>query len=152
MACRYPDARSPHELWENALAGRRAFRRIPDERLRAADYVTDDRSVTDATYAAEAAVLEGYTFDRARYRVAGTSYRAADLTHWLALDVAGDALADAGFTDGDGLPRVATGVLVGNSLTGEFSRASLMRLRWPYVRRVVDVEAHLRTTSAHITT
>jgi len=28
-------------------------------------------------------------------------------------------------------------VLLGNSLTGEFSRANLMRYRWPYVRRVV---------------
>jgi Beta-ketoacyl synthase, N-terminal domain len=34
IACRYPDANSPAELWENVLAGRRAFRRIPDERLR----------------------------------------------------------------------------------------------------------------------
>src|SRR5262249_45898579 len=30
-----------------------------------------------------------------------------------------------------------TGVYVGNSLTGEFSRANLLRLRWPYVRRVL---------------
>jgi enediyne polyketide synthase len=28
-------------------------------------------------------------------------------------------------------------VFLGNTLTGEFSRANLMRLRWPYVRRVV---------------
>src|SRR5439155_14775390 len=31
-----------------------------------------------------------------------------------------------------------TGVLLGNTLTGEFSRANVMRLRWPYVRRVVE--------------
>ena len=31
MACCYPDARSPQELWESVLAGRRAFRRIPAE-------------------------------------------------------------------------------------------------------------------------
>ncbi|MFQ5655464.1 MAG: acyltransferase domain-containing protein, partial [Planctomycetota bacterium] len=35
------------------------------------------------------------------------------------------------------LPRGDTGVLVGNSLTGEFSRAATLRLRWPYVRRVL---------------
>lgn len=29
-------------------------------------------------------------------------------------------------------------MLVGNTLTGEFSRANLMRLRWPYVRRVLE--------------
>ena len=136
MACRYPDARSPRELWENALAGRRAFRRIPAERLRLADYYTADRAAADGIYSTEAAVLEGYEFDRVRFRVAGPSYRAADLVHWLALDVAAAALADAGFADGAGLPREATGVLLGNTLTGEQSRANLLRLRWPYVRRV----------------
>src|SRR5262249_34782278 len=30
------------------------------------------------------------------------------------------------------------GVFMGNTLTGEFARANVMRLRWPYVRRVVD--------------
>ncbi len=50
-----------------------------------------------------------------RFRVAGSTFRAADLTHWLALDVAAQALADAGFPDGEGLPREATGVLVGNT-------------------------------------
>ncbi|MGH3426333.1 MAG: beta-ketoacyl synthase N-terminal-like domain-containing protein, partial [Mycobacteriales bacterium] len=33
--------------------------------------------------------------------------------------------------------RQGTGVVIGNSLTGEFSRSGLLRLRWPYVRRVV---------------
>ena len=28
LGCRYPDAVSPSELWENVLAQRRAFRRI----------------------------------------------------------------------------------------------------------------------------
>ena len=31
-------------------------------------------------------------------------------------------------------------VLIGNSLTGEFSRASTMRVRWPYVQRVVGAQ------------
>jgi enediyne polyketide synthase len=137
MACRYPDAASPAELWESVLARRRAFRRIPPERLRLEDYLSADRGEPDSLYAFEAAVLTGYRFDRARFRVAGSSYRAADLAHWLALDVAAAALADAGFAEGAGLPRDSAGVLVGNSLTGEFSRAGLMRLRWPYVRRVL---------------
>ncbi len=37
LACRYPDAASPEELWQNVLAQRRAFRRIPAERLRLED-------------------------------------------------------------------------------------------------------------------
>lgn len=139
MACRYADARSPGELWENVLARRRAFRRIPAERLRLADYLTRGTpgADPDSLYATEAAVLEGWEFDRVRFRVAGSTFRTADLTHWLALDVAAQVLADAGFPDAEGLSRDTTGVLLGNTLTGEFSRANLMRLRWPYVRRVL---------------
>src|SRR5687768_3393442 len=137
MACRYPDARSPDELWENALAGRRAFRRIPAERLNLDDYLSSDRQSPDQTYSTEGAFIEGYEFDRVRFRVPGGTYRAADPVHWLTLDVAAAALEDAGFPEGEGLPRETTGVFVGNTLTGEFSRANTMRLRWPYVRRVV---------------
>src|SRR5689334_15665607 len=137
MACRYPDARSPDELWENALAQRRAFRRIPSERLNLNDYVSSDRESADQTYSTEGAFIEGYEFDRARFRVPGATYRTADPAHWLTLDVAATALEDAGFPEGEGLPREATGVFVGNTLTGEFSRANTLRLRWPYVRRVL---------------
>ncbi|MDL4820297.1 type I polyketide synthase [Actinomadura opuntiae] len=137
MACRYPDATSPTELWENALAGRRAFRRLPDVRMRLADYWDADPAAPDRFYARNAAVLEGYAFDRVRHKIAGSTFRSTDLTHWLALDIAERALADAGFPGAEGLPAERTGVVVGNTLTGEFSRANLMRVRWPYVRRTV---------------
>ncbi len=133
----YPDAVSPDELWENVLAGRRAFRKLPDERMNNADYWSADPTAPDRFYATKAAVLRNFEFDRLSYKVAGSTYRSTDLTHWLALDVAAKALADAGFPNGDGLPRQATGVVIGNSLTGEFARANIMRLRWPYVRRTV---------------
>ncbi|WP_405434279.1 SDR family NAD(P)-dependent oxidoreductase [Streptomyces anulatus] len=136
MACRFPDAASPRELWENAVAGRRAFRRIPDVRMRLDDYWDPDPAAPDRFYARTAAVLDGYAFDRVAHRVTGSTYRSTDLTHWLALETAGRALADAGFPEGGGLPRARTGVVVGNTLTGEFTRANGMRLRWPYVRRV----------------
>src|SRR5438874_6490601 len=137
MACRYPDATSPRELWENVMAGRRAFRRLPDVRMRLDDYWDADPTVPDRFYARNAAVIEGYEFDRIAYKIAGSTYRSTDLTHWLALDMAALALADAGFPMAEGLPRERTGVVVGNTLTGEFSRANQLRLRWPYVRRMV---------------
>ncbi|MFD8360664.1 type I polyketide synthase, partial [Streptomyces sp. NPDC059715] len=137
VACTYPDATTPRELWENAVAGRRAFRRLPDVRMRLDDYWNPDPAVPDTFYARNAAVLEGWEFDRVAHRIAGSTYRSTDLTHWLALDTATRALADAGFPAGEGLPAERTGVVVGNTLTGEFSRANGMRLRWPYVRRVL---------------
>jgi len=136
MACRYPDARSPRELWENVLAQRRSFRRIPQVRLRLEDY-SAEAAGADAIYIRNAAVLEDYEFDRVRYRISKQTYESTDLAHWLALDVAAQALEDAKLLQaGDG-ERERTGVFVGNSLTGEFSRANLLRLRWPYVRRVL---------------
>ena len=62
-ACRFPDASSPEALWEAALAGRRAFRRVPAERLRLDDYAAADADA-DGIYVREAAVIEGYHFDR----------------------------------------------------------------------------------------
>ena len=137
MACRYPDANSPQELWENALAQRRAFRRIPPERLSLSDYFSEDLNTPDAIYSSQAALITNYEFDRVSFRTVGSTYRSADLTHWLALEVAANALADAGFKNGEGLPKETTGVLLGNTLTGEMSRANTLRLRWPYVRRTV---------------
>jgi enediyne polyketide synthase len=137
MSCRYADADTPRQLWENVLAQRRAFRRLPAERLRLEDYFDPQGRDPDKTYSAQAALIEGYEFDRVRFRIGGEVFRSTDMTHWLALDVAAEALADAGFESGDGLPRDTTGVFLGNTLTGEFSRANVLRLRWPYVRRVV---------------
>ncbi|WP_255363758.1 type I polyketide synthase [Actinoplanes sp. TFC3] len=137
MACRYPEAVTPRALWENALTGRRAFRRIPPERLSLDDYWSPDTAEMDRMYTRHAALIDGYSFDRVAFSIAGSTYRSTDPAHWLALDIASQALADAGFPDGAGLPRQRTSVVVGNTLTGDTSRANVMRLRWPYVRRVV---------------
>lgn len=140
MACRYPDASSPGELWNNVLAGRRAFRRIPAERLRLEDYFSTDERAEDSVYSTEGAFIEGYEFDRVRFRIAGSTFRSADMAHWLALDTAAQALDDAGAPEGEHLPRESAGVFLGNTLTGEFSRANTLRLRWPYVRRVAEAK------------
>lgn len=138
MSCRYADAHSPEQLWENVLAQRCAFRRIPAERLRLEDYFSADRTTPDAIYSAQAAVIENFEFDRLKFKIAGSTFRSADLAHWLALDGAARAFADAGFEDGKDLPKNTTGVFLGNTLTGEFSRANNLRLRFPFVRRVVE--------------
>jgi len=142
MACRYPDADTVDQLFENSLAGRQSFRRIPEQRL-SANYFDENGTSKDRAYMRQAALLRGFRFDRDRFRVSLSSYEATDLTHWLALTVAHEAIADIRFRKQGVHPdKDAIRVVVGNSLTGEFSRAGLMRLRWPYVRAVV--ERHLQ--------
>ncbi len=130
-ACRYPDASSPSELWENVLAQRQSFRRMPSERLSLEDYYSPDPNAPGCTYSQNAALITNWTFDRSRYRVSRSTFDATDLAHWLALEVADAALQDAGFEP----PADTTGVILGNTLTGDSSRAASLRLRWPYVRR-----------------
>ncbi|MEX2962328.1 SDR family NAD(P)-dependent oxidoreductase [Microbulbifer sp. TYP-18] len=136
--CRYAGIHNKKDFLDTVLNLRQQFRRVPEQRLNLDDYHNSDRSAKDHTYSTQAAVLNQYTFDRLSYRIAESTFRQTDMTHWLALDVANGALDDAGFPNGIGLNKERVGVVVGNSLAGEFTRANNMRLRWPYVARVVS--------------
>ncbi|MGW2420112.1 SDR family NAD(P)-dependent oxidoreductase [Streptomyces sp. NPDC001709] len=138
MACRYPDADDPAQLWDLVMRRRRAFRRLPAERLAVEDYADPTRRDPDGIYGTRAALLEGWRFDRGAFRVPGAVHRATDPAHWLALETAARALEDAGVPGGAGLDRDRVAVVIGNTLTGEVTRARTMRLRWPYVRAVLD--------------
>ncbi|WP_319405545.1 SDR family NAD(P)-dependent oxidoreductase [uncultured Desulfosarcina sp.] len=140
LACRYPDAATPRQLWENILGRRRQFRRIPDCRLPLADYYDADKKVPDKTYGRQAAVIDGFDFDWAARRIPFSTVRTTDIVHWLALETSLAAVADAGYTR-ETLPGARTGVIIGNTLTGEQTRANTMRLRWPFVRRALHSAA-----------
>ncbi|MFO7714089.1 SDR family NAD(P)-dependent oxidoreductase [Desulfosarcina sp.] len=136
LACRYPDATTPRQLWENILARRRQFRRIPDCRLALEDYYDADKKAPDKTYGRQAAVIDGFDFDWAGRRIPLSTVRTTDIVHWLALETSLAAVADAGYTR-ETLPGERTGVIIGNTLTGEQTRANTLRLRWPFVRRAL---------------
>ena len=132
IACKYPDANNPDDLWNNVLTQRRAFRNIPKNRL-SEDYFSANN--IDKIYSRTAAVINNYEFDRSKFKISGKNYRTADLTHWLALDTASKAIEDSNITGIIDDVKDKIGVYVGNTLTGEFSRSNIMRLRWPYVKR-----------------
>src|SRR5437764_14477437 len=87
MACRYAEARSPHQLWENVLARRRSFRRIPQIRLRVDDYAVEGQT-EDRITLKTAAVREDYEFDRVRSHGSKDTIESRDLTHLRLLDTA----------------------------------------------------------------
>lgn len=134
LGCWYPGAASVPELWRNILGGKQQFRPMPDCRLPMAEYQHGDKNQPDKTYGTQAAVIDGYVFDWAAKRIPKSAYEACDIVHWLALDVALQMLGDAGYSS-DKLPRETTQVIVGNTLTGEFTRSNTLRLRWPYVQK-----------------
>lgn len=135
LACEFPGSSTPGALWETALRKHRWFRDIPSTRL-GEGYFDGWGKTMDTTHLRRAAVIEGYAFPQQRFSIGSNDLLAADLTHWLALDCADRALTDSGLKDL--LPRNSTRVIVGNSLTGESSRAELLRLRWPYFRKTLE--------------
>lgn len=155
LTCRFPDAVNPDSLWANVAAGRRSFRPLPRERLDLVRYAENHVGAADSITPIRAGLLTDWSIDRARFRIPQKTFDATDLTHWLALDLASEAIAAAGGIDI--LNRSRTAVVVANTLTGEFSRASLLRLRAPFLDDVladaakiehvdIDLGARLRAT------
>lgn len=134
IACRYPGASSPEQLWRNIMAGRRAFRLIPPGRLDLDSYAMSGRESLTITPAL-AGLIEDWTFDRVGFRISPASFASTDLAHWLALETAVRALAPLGGQ----LPSEPgrTAVVVANTLTGEFSRAVALGLRAPFLESVL---------------
>ncbi|MBZ9803452.1 type I polyketide synthase [Mesorhizobium sp. ES1-6] len=130
LSCRFPDAESPTALWQNAMEGRRSFRSIPRERLNLEQYAESLLGEADSIAPVMAGLLTGWEFDRARFRVPAPTFQATDMAHWLALELAADAISRAGL---DRLDRSRTAVIVANTLTGEFSRAAMLRHRLPFL-------------------
>ncbi|WP_349369157.1 SDR family NAD(P)-dependent oxidoreductase [Salinarimonas sp.] len=130
-ACRFPDAPDPQALWRNVLDGRRSFRPLPPERLDLDLYAPERVGAADSITRVQAGLIEGWEFDRSRFRVPRAAFEATDATHWLALEVAADAFEAA--DRAAGFDRGRIGVVVANTLAGEFSRAGLLRLREPFL-------------------
>jgi acyl transferase domain-containing protein/NAD(P)-dependent dehydrogenase (short-subunit alcohol dehydrogenase family)/acyl carrier protein/phosphopantetheinyl transferase len=109
---------------------------MPDVRLPLSEYYDEDPGTPDKLYQKKASLIDGYSFNWKEKKIPKKTFESTDLVHWLTLDTALDALKDAGYTK-DKLPKNTTGVIVGNTLTGEITRSNQMSLRWPYVRKVL---------------
>ena len=135
IACNYPGSSTLKELWENILARRVQFRRIIDQRLPLEDYY-DAEAKEETTYLTKAALIDGFEFNWAKWRIPKKTYESTDIVHWLALDTALKAIEDAGY-ELNNIPLETTGVILGNTLTGEQTRSQTLRLRWPYVKKTL---------------
>ena len=137
MGCVYPGAHTPLELWQNVLAGRRFFRKSPPERLPRPDYFDPDPSAAGKSYCDQMALISDWSFNPVAYRILPVTVDASDITHWLALATVQAALDDASL-DLAVLERSRIGVILGNTLTGEFFRSHVLKGRWPYVERALQ--------------
>lgn len=117
------------------MTKRQQFRDFPGCRLSLTDYYDQSKKAIDKTYSRLGAFIDGFVFDWKQKRIPRVIFDSADPVHWLALEVAEQALTDSGYEQGR-IPKERIGVIVGNSLNGETSRANSLRLRWPFVDKV----------------
>lgn len=139
-ACWYGGASDLASFWRAILTQRAGFRRFAAERLSLRDYGPlgpNPADAADRTYVDRAALIDGFEFDWRKRRIPRGMYAATDLAHWLALEVALAAAAHAAI-DWTRVDRQRVGVIVGNSLTGELTRAHGLRLRWPFARHAFE--------------
>ena len=137
IGCWYPGARNPKQLWENILARRQEFRRFANNRLPVKDYFDANPDTPDKIYTSKAAYIDGFNFDWIKKRIPKKAFDSTDIVQWLALEVAESALKDAGYTK-NFMPRNRTGVIVGNSLTGEQSRGKFYAVTMAFCSKSTD--------------
>ncbi|MFC7220674.1 beta-ketoacyl synthase N-terminal-like domain-containing protein [Streptomyces polyrhachis] len=115
MSCRFPGAPSVQDYWQLLLEGREAIRDVPADRWDGRALLSDGSgSWTPGTITS---LRGGYLndvrgFDAAFFRISPREARSLDPQHRLFLEVAYEALEDAGATR-DRLRASATGVFVG---------------------------------------
>ena len=143
MSVWYPGAHSLRQFWENILTKRQQFREILNCRLPLEEYWAADNAVPDKTYGRWAAYIDDFDFDWKSRRIPKSSVYASDIVHWLALEVALKALQDAGYTQ-EQIRGSRTAVILGNTLTGEWTRSNSLRTRWPFVEKVLSKTARAR--------
>ena len=110
MGCLFPQSPDARRFWQNILLGLHAVREVPPERWRPEDFFHGDRLHPDHTYSKWGAFLEEITFDPLRYRMPPATIPSIEPIQLMALEVARQALEDAGY-ERPGFPRRKTAVV-----------------------------------------
>lgn len=130
----YPSGVGVEALWDTVLFKRRCFRELPPSRLPTNEYI-DSRYASDTMSKTRVGLISGWSFDPQEFRVPSEQYAVTDPVHWLTIDAATRLMTELALVRSPEPARV--GVVIGNSLAGETSRSNALRLRWPYVQRVL---------------
>lgn len=136
LGCMFPDSPNLRAYWQNIVKRFDAVREVPPDRWRVEDFFSTDRRARDKFYSKWAGVLGDVTFDPLKYHIPPNSLFSIEPVQLLALEVAGEALADAGYDRPD-FPRQRTAVIMASAGGHEHAlRYALRTLIRPYIRQV----------------
>ncbi|MCX5379713.1 aminotransferase class I/II-fold pyridoxal phosphate-dependent enzyme [Streptomyces sp. NBC_00091] len=142
MACRFPGARDVNQYWRLLTDPQPQFSGVPDSRWRSAAFLSDDFRDTSAAYTDTMALLPDVDrFDAAHYGIPPRRARAMDPQHRLLIDLAREAIQDAGW-EADGFDREETSVITALTESG-YRQLSTMQIR---MRQLAGGEFGARAT------
>jgi len=96
MACLLPKAADVRAYWRNIVQGVDAIREVDEERWRPSDFFAPGRRTQDKIYSKWGGFIDDVPFDPTRYGIPPASLRSIEPMQLLALEVARQALDDAG--------------------------------------------------------
>ncbi|MFE9461070.1 aminotransferase class I/II-fold pyridoxal phosphate-dependent enzyme [Streptomyces californicus] len=144
MACRFPGALNVNQYWRLLMAPRPQFGTVPDTRWRRAALFSDDPRDASAAYTDTMALLPDVGhFDAEHYGVPPRRARSLDPQHRLLVDLAREAIQDAGWEAG-GFDREETSVITALTESG-YRQLSTMRIR---MRQLAGGEFGARASGA----
>ncbi|MFE0175587.1 type I polyketide synthase, partial [Streptomyces sp. NPDC059002] len=116
LACRLPGSPDPDAFWQLLRNGEHALRDIPEDRWDAAEFYDPDPTAPGTTHARQAGFLDRVDgFDARFFGIAPREAAAMDPQQRLVLELAWEALENAGILPGD-LRGTRTGVFAGAML------------------------------------
>jgi acyl transferase domain-containing protein/NAD(P)H-dependent flavin oxidoreductase YrpB (nitropropane dioxygenase family) len=139
MGCMFPDAPNLRAYWQNILNQHDAVREVSPDRWRPEDFFSTDRVARDRLYSKWGAFLGNVVFDPLKYQIPPASLFSIEPVQLLALEVAAEALADAGYDRPD-FPRKRTAVIMAAAGTHEQGmRYGIRTLMRQYVPRAAGL-------------
>ncbi|WP_395295277.1 aminotransferase class I/II-fold pyridoxal phosphate-dependent enzyme [Kitasatospora hibisci] len=142
MACRFPGARNLNQYWRLLTAPQAQFTTVPDSRWRAGAFLSDNFRDASSAYTDRMALLPDVGhFDAAHYGIPPRRARSMDPQHRLLIDLAREALQDAGW-EAEGFDREETSVITSLTESG-YRDISAMQIR---MRQLAGGEFGARAT------
>lgn len=134
MSCRFPGAENVNEYWNLLKDPEPQFAPIPRARWVHDSFFSDDRRDTHTAYVDRlASVADAGMFDAKHYKIPPRRARALDPQHRLLVDLAREAIQDAGW-EASGFDRENTSVIVGLGESG-YRELSTINLRLRQIAR-----------------
>lgn len=132
MACAYPGAGDLAAFWANVVAGRDAVTEVPADRWDPALYFDPDPArAGERTPSRWGGFLPPVPFDALAHGIPPASLTGIEPVQLLALEIAGRALADAGYGSGRAFDRSRTSVVFGAEAGTDLAGAYGFRALYP---------------------